>query len=592
MALTAKKKRMLGVIFIITTCIFIALGQLAGAALFFELTSIPLEYLSLDALHHNWVNYHTDEAIKPYLQMGIAASILVALLPLGMVIVLVIALREKEEIHGSARFANDMELSKSGMFPLKREKPSLLLGKMDKGRFKGKFVELPGQSFVGVSAPTGSGKGVGFVLPNLVNYPDSVVANDIKLENFFKTAGYRQSQGQEVFLFAPDGYATSEEDRDAGILRSHRWNPFYYIRRLPEFRIGDILILSNSLYPLTGDGKSDIWPASSGKLFLGLVLWMLDTEYITNKDPTLPYLLSLVGVTGGLGAWMKREIAQGYLSDDCVREFNTFLTFPDETQGSILANFNAPLAIYSDKTVANAVSGNDFDFRELRRRGISIYVGVQPPNKKRFQGLLNLFFEQLINENTRVLPELDSTLTHQLLLMLDEFPALGRVNQIKESIGFTRQYNIRYALIYQDKAQLEDRALYGKEGADNILENIAAEIIYPPKKVNQRVKEISETLGTKTVKVEGESVSRGKHFSRGRSTSKQKRPLMMPHELVELGNERHPKADIGIKVLMLKESQRSFIMNKIISFDEPVISERIAFSKQHIPEIPLLPRCA
>lgn len=588
MALTKKKKIGLGVMLLVTTAIFTVLGQLAGAALFFNLTSIPLEFLTLNSLWTNWQAYQSNPDIKPYLQMGVACAIFISLLPVFMGIAIAIAIQKKEEIHGSARWANDMDLSKSGLFPTEPQTPVLLLGKMEKGRFNNKFVQLEGQTFVGVSAPTGSGKGVGIVIPNMVNYSDSIVNTDIKLENFFKTAGYRQSQGQEVFLFAPDGYSTSEADRVAGVIRSHRWNPFHYVRRNPEFRIGDILILSNSLYPLTGDGKADIWPASSGKLFLGLVLWMLDTEAVTGQTPTLPYLLSLVGVEGGLGAWMKREVAQDYLSDDCVREFNTFLTFPEETQGSILANFNAPLGIYSDQTVARAVSGNDFDFRDLRRKGMTIYVGVQPPNKKRFQGLLNLFFEQLINENTRVIPELDATLTHQCLLLLDEFPALGRVNQIKESIGFTRQYNLRYMLIYQDKSQLEDRALYSKEGADNIIENLATEVIYPPKKVNQRVKEISETLGTKTVKVEGESTSRGKHMSRGRNITKQKRPLIMPHEIVELGHERHATADLGLKTLMFKENQRSFIMNKIIYFEEEAMSQRVEYSKSNVPEIPLL----
>ncbi|MCT7947695.1 type IV secretory system conjugative DNA transfer family protein [Shewanella septentrionalis] len=588
MALTAKKKIGMGVIFIIFTLVFMVLGQLAGAALFFNLTSIPLEHLRLDSLVTNWQAYQDDTALTPYLQGALAISVLVSLLPLGMTIAIAIAMQEKEEIHGSARFANDMELAKSGLFPLKRKYPTLLLGKMPKGRFKGKFVELDGQTFVGVSAPTGAGKGVGIVLPNMVNYSGSVVNTDIKLENFFKTAGYRQSQGQEVFLFAPDGYATSEADRQKGILRSHRWNPFHYVRRNADYRVGDLLILSNSLYPLTGDGKADIWPASSGKLFLGLSLWMLDTEKVTNNTPTLPYLLSLVGVEGGLGAWMKREIAQDYISADCAREFNTFLSFPDETQGSILANFNAPLAIYSDQLVAKAVSGNDFDFRDVRRKGMTIYVGVMPPNKSRFQGLLNLFFEQLINENTRVIPELDPTLTHQCLLLLDEFPALGRVNQIKESIGFTRQYNLRYMFIYQDISQLEDKHLYGKEGAKNITANLVAEVIYPPKSVTERVKQISETLGTKTVKVQGESISRGKHMSRGRSTSLQRRPLMLPDEIVALSAEKHPTVDISLKTLLLKENQRAFIMDKIIYFEEPEFNARVEYSKANVPTIPLL----
>ncbi len=77
-------------------------------------------------------------------------------------------------------------------------------------------------------------------------------------------------------------------------------------------------------------------------------------------------------------------------------------------------------------------------------------------------------------------------------------------------------------------------------------------------------------------------------MSRGRNVTKQKRPLIMPHEIVELGHERHATADLGLKTLMFKENQRSFIMNKIIYFEEAVMSQRVEYSKSNIPEIPLL----
>lgn len=591
MALSKTKKTKLLIVFLVAFLLFSIAGQYVGGAIFLKLTNIPFEYLSFNTLYVNWFDYSNDLDILPYLKISIAASAVFAFLPLLIGLLAVIFGFKKEEIHGSARFANDIELEKSGLFPKSKEErkfPSILLGKMPTGRFKSKFVELVGQTFVGVSAPTGSGKGVGIVIPNLLNFTDSIVNTDIKFENFYKTAGFRKAQGQEVFVFAPDGYAENETDRVNGLLRSHRWNPFHYVRRETSYRVGDIQVIANSLFPLSGDPKSDVWPASAQNIFTGLSLWMLDTENITKQTPTLPYLLSLIGVDGGLGNWLRAELKHEYVSDACRKQFNTFLSFPDETQGSIQTSLNKPLSIYSDETVAKAVSGNDFDFRDLRRKGISLYVGVQPPNIDRFQGLLNLFFEQLINENTRVLPELDPTLTHQCLLLLDEFPALGRVNQIKRSIGFTRQYNLRYLFIYQDKSQLEDRALYSKEGADNIIENLAAEVIYPPKKVNERVKEICETLGTKTVKVHSHSRSKGKNVSRSRNTNLQKRQLMMPSELVELGHIRHETVDIGLKTLLFKENQRSFIMDKIIYFEEPIFKQRMTYSTENVPTIPLL----
>ncbi len=587
MSLQHASPRARGGLFLLLTIVSIITGQLLGGAVLLNLVGQSLSLLRLDSLLSTYLAYRHLAMLPDPLRLGLMMAGVFTLAPILLIGLYFVSFHNKEELHGSARFANDGDLQRSGLFPTAKQRgphPSLLLGKMHKGKFKHQFVELTGQTFVALSAPTGSGKGVGFVLPNLVNFRDSIVAVDVKLENFIKTAGYRQSNGQDIYLFSPDGYATTEADRENGHLRSHRWNPLHYIRRSEAYRVGDILTITTSLYPLKG--KDDIWPENAGKLFTGLTLWMLDTEKETGIAPSIPYLLNLVGVQGGLKKWMKTQVQRPDISQGCKNEFNAFIAYADETAGSVLANFNGPLKIFADSTVAKATSGNDFDFNDLRKKGISLYVGIQPGNIDKFGKLLNLFFEQLISINTRVLPENDPTLTHQCLLMLDEFPALGKVNQISKSIGYTRQYNLRYAIIYQDHSQNEDN--YGKEAAKNIRKNCSAEIVYPPKEVDAGVEAISKTLGTKTVKVRNHSENRSDKTSKGSSWSYQKRALMMPHEICELGENMHPNAPIGTDVLLLKENQRPFIMKKIIYFDEPALSERIAFSKANIPTIPYL----
>lgn len=208
-------------------------------------------------------------------------------------------------------------------------------------------------------------------------------------------------------------------------------------------------------------------------------------------------------------------------------------------------------------------------------------------NLKNFGKLLNLFFEQLISENTRTLPEHDPTLKYQTLLLLDEFTALGRVKQIEKAISYTAGYNLRFLTIFQDEGQRED--VYGKENAKNIAKNHAVKVVYPPKEVDDNVKRLSDTLGTKTVKKRKTSRSTGKGSSRTISEDELKRPLMMPHEIVELGFEKHPKAtSLGIKTLILKENQRPFIAEKIIYFDEPTFAERVHYAESHVPDIPRL----
>lgn len=215
------------------TVLFFIAGQLAGASIFFYITNIPIHYVGITSLFDSWNEYSHQQQFKAWLQLSVAMAVIINLLPITIYILAYTANNKKEKIHGSAKWATNSDLKKSGLFPndKQRKSPAILLGKMPKGKYKDRYLELQGQTFVGLSAPTGSGKGVGIVLPNLLNYSDSVVNTDIKLENFFKTAGYRKSQGQDVYLFAPDGYAENEDDRASGVLRSHRWNPFYYIRR-------------------------------------------------------------------------------------------------------------------------------------------------------------------------------------------------------------------------------------------------------------------------------------------------------------------------------------------------------------------------
>ena len=162
-----------------------------------------------------WDLYADDAPLRKKLQFAIGLS------GLGLLIVLpaalVAAARPRRPLHGDARFASMSEVERAGL-TASSGGPGILIG-----RHRGRFLSLPGQLSVMLSAPTRSGKGVGVVIPNLLNWPDSVVVLDIKGENYDITAGYRASHGQAVYAFSPF-------DEDA---RSHRWNPLTAVRSSP-----------------------------------------------------------------------------------------------------------------------------------------------------------------------------------------------------------------------------------------------------------------------------------------------------------------------------------------------------------------------
>lgn len=506
--------------------------------------------------------------------------------------------KPKRELHGSAKFANMHEVKKTGFiltpkeqqekFAKKPSNPSVLVGK-----YKDKFLEFFGNEFIFVAAPTRSGKGVGIVIPNLLHYRDSVVVLDVKNENWDITAGFR-SQFQECFLFAPKA-----ADR-----KSHRYNPLDYIDRDPTNRMGDIQNIGNIMYP--ADGDDAFWQAAAQRLFTGLVLYMLETP---SRPCTMAELVKLATPNKPLNEWIEEIIVQRKgqkadpekgveaieatpievfykdgveipftenrkgievrkevrpLSVECVEALMSFAgNASDNTRAGIQSSLMTPLNIFTDPMVAAATSASDFRLDEVRKKKMSIFVGIQPNELARFDKLLNLFFSQLINLNTRVLPEQDPSLKYQCLVLLDEFTALGRVDIINKAVAYIAGYNMRLMLIFQNKSQCEQ--YYTREGTQTMLSNMACQIVFAPRTIDD-AKSYSELLGTETVK--GKSISRNKGKGGGGSvsTSDQSRALMLPQELKELDQS---------KEIVLYNAEKPILCDKIRYYNEPVFTSRI-----------------
>ena len=581
-----KKKIIKSITFLFIIVIFFIIGRYLSGAVFLKLINHPLSEIQFNTL--SLYNDNSMNIIK-YKNIAYLINVVFGLIPVVLILIVFFSLKNKRKLYGNARFASDQDLEKSGLFfKGKKEYPDVLVGKMATGKFKDHFIKFANQQFISVKAPTRSGKGVDIVIPNCLNYRDSIVVLDIKLENFKKTAGYRESMGQEVYLFSPDGFNVGD-----GKLKSHKWNPLFYIRRNTMYRVGDCYNIANILYPLVGDAKTDIWNQLAQKVFVGLVLYMLDLEDV-NPNVTLTRLIDLTNQDEGFAKWCANVVRNGdHLSDQCKSELNSFSSSAGATQGSIFSNLIAPLGIFKDGVTSESVSGNDFNFSDIRKKRMSIYVGVQPRNIDKFSTLINLFFSQLISENTAELPEDNHELKYQALLVLDEFTSIGRVNIILKSVAYTAGYNIRYLFIYQSKGQLSSEANYGKDGAETLISNTAMKVIFPPSKVDEDAKEISESLGYYTMKHRNRSKTYSTQGSRTDNNTEEKRALMMPQEVVELGYENYKMRngkEITFKInkIIMSEGIRPFKAKKIVYFDEPVFMKRVEFSEKNIPKIPNL----
>lgn len=475
---------------------------------------------------------------------------------------LLLARRKAPSIHGDARFANAGDLKRCGMFNPSSD--GILVGK-----FRNELLRLGGQQFVILAAPTRSGKGVGVVIPNLLDYQESMVVLDIKQENYELTSGWRASQGQVVFLFNPFA-----EDR-----RTHRWNPLSYVSTDPAFRVSDLMGIATMLYP---DGSDDqkFWVSQARNAFMAFTLYLFekweDDERNRLADEirvarTLGNVYRLSSGDGGdLREFYQRLAGQPFLSDPARSAFANLLSQANETFASILGSFKEPLNAWINPVLDAATSADDFLLTDVRRRKMTIYIGIQPNKLAESRLIVNLFFSQLINLNTRELPQNNPALKHQCLLLMDEFTAIGKVEIIASAVSYMAGYNIRLLPIIQSVAQLD--ATYGKEVGRTLITNHALQIVFAPRE-QQDANDYSDMLGYTTVRKQNLTRSRG---DVSRSHTEERRALMLPQELKAMGPEK--------EVFLYEGIPHPVMCEKIRYYQDRYFTERL-LPKVEIPAL-------
>lgn len=424
-----------------------------------------------------------------------------------------------KSLHGETRWANFAERMRGGFYA---KRGGIIVGRDENG----KILSLD-KGHLMVTAPTGSGKGVGFVIPNCLLFDGSIVVLDPKRENFDFTAGIRAAAGQKTFLFDPLS-STGQ---------THRYNPFDYVRRGQIEAYDDIQRIAQMIYPnISGDQA--FWNDSSRSAFFGFAAYLMETP---GRPFTIGEVYRLLARPASVplvrAEIVRRREAGNPYSEVCVGALDDYLNNSEDLVNNIRKSATAKLSLWNNPRIDAATAESDFDFRDLRRSLQAIYVGVDPNQIEQVRPLLSLFFQQLIDVNTQQLPRKDATLKHDLLVLLDEFPILGAMPVIANAFAFVRGYNIRMATITQSHAQLRDKDLYGPDKAAAIRDNCAAELSFGMKGL-KACEELSSELGYNTVlntTRSGPRLFRILQPNRVNATqSDTKRALLLPQEIMRL----------------------------------------------------------
>ncbi len=377
------------------------------------------------------------------------------------------------ETYGSARWATPPEIKEAGLLGT----DGVVLG-----RYEHDYLRHDGPEHVLCFAPTRSGKGVGLVIPSLLTWPGSAIVHDIKGENWSLTAGFRARHGR-VLLFDPTNAASSA------------YNPLLEVRR-GEWEVRDVQNIADILVDPEGSlERRNHWEKTSHALLVGAILHVLYAE----KDKTLAGVANFLSdparsIEATLAAMMKtRHLGDAGPHPVVASAARELLNKSDNERSGVLSTAMSFLGLYRDPVVAAVTSRCDWRIAEIvaADRPTTLYLVVPPSDINRTKPLVRLLLNQIGRRLTEDLNARSSR--HRLLLMLDEFPALGRLDFFESALAFMAGYGLKSFLIAQSLNQIE-RA-YGPN--NSILDNCHVRVSFATND-ERTAKRVSDALGTAT----------------------------------------------------------------------------------------------
>jgi type IV secretion system protein VirD4 len=492
----------------------------------------------------NWgkLSWEVLDHIKLKLVISLFTPGLVSLILYAIFFKNIIAWRlftPREKVYGDASWASESDIKRANL----RSKEGMLLGVDDAGYFVSE-----GFQHALLFAPTGSGKGVGFVIPNLLFWTHSAVVHDIKLENYELTSGWRAKQGQEVYVWEP-----SNPD---GV--THCYNPIDWVSSKPGQMVDDVQKIANLILP-----KQDFWENEARSLFLGVVLYLIaDPTKIksfgqvvrTMRSDDVAYNLAVVLDTMG-----KAIHPVAYMN------IAAFLQKADKERSGVISTMNSSLELWANPLIDAATASSDFNVQEFKKKRTTIYVGLTPDNITRLQKLMQVFYQQATEFLSRKMPNVKEE-PYGVIFIMDEFPTLGKMEQFKSGIAYFRGYRVRLFLIIQDTQQL--KGTYEEAGMNSFLSNSTFRITFAANNY-ETANLISQLCGNKTVKQM--SNSRPKFFDLNPATrtvniSEVQRALLLPQEVIQL-----PRDD----QIVLIESFPPIKSKKIKYYSDKFFTERL-----------------
>lgn len=443
----------------------------------------------------------------------------------GLAVAMIISLRsipkEVKGIFGNSEWASIKDIKSLGLLDGK----GIFLGKLKDGR----YLRHEGPHHTSVIAPTRSGKGAGIVIPALCTHKGSAIVYDIKAENFQRTALIR-SKFSDIYYFNP----SSPE--------SARFNPLFTIRKGIN-EVKDAQNLANIIVEPDRPGQVDHWVRTGNSLLTAAILHVLYAEEPAHRNLAgVATLLSRadMGVVETLEKMMQTKHIRdeagnpSYPHPTIVSAVRDVLNKSADDRSSVVSTVMGYLSIFRDPLLANCTSESDFAIEDLMmaEKPKTLYLVVSASDIDRVKPLTRIILNLICRRLCEPAELANIEKRHKLLLALDEFPTLGRMEFFESALAFIAGFGMKALLVSQSMNQL--KLAYGERSS--ILDNTHVRVFYTPNTI-ETAEYISKTLGDTTIdyRTRGESGQKGSPFfsNKNQSGHISRRSLLTPREVME-----------------------------------------------------------
>jgi type IV secretion system protein VirD4 len=486
----------------------------------------------------------------------------------------------RADLHGSARWATSRDLRSAELLPQPRivqrfdRALHVFRGRIDRqragiylARWNRRFLRDSGPGHVLVFAPTRSGKGAGVVVPTLLTWPHSVLVHDLKGENWALTAGWRKRTGHVCLKFDPTDASGN----------SVKYNPLEQVRLRTEHEAEDVQNIVHMIVDPEGRGLNDHWVKTGAALLTGTILHVLYAEpnktlrgvagVLSDPGTTMPQSIERMLATehdlAGSMSWRNYRGEPTRTHPIVAESMRELLNKSENERSGVFSTAMSFLSLYRDPVVAANTERSEFRISDLmnHERPVSLYLVVPLSSRDRLRPLMRLILNQIVRTLTTTLIYRNGKATtdykHPLLLMLDEFPALGRLEVFADALALIAGYGLRACLIAQDLSQIH--SAYGHDEA--ITSNCNTRIAFTPNRV-ETARLLSQMAGETTVKHAQRTFS-----ATGTSVSEPEisRPLLTTDEAMRLQEDA---------ALVFSTGMPTAWARKLRYYDQPVFARR------------------